>query len=651
MADVATLGLQVDSGPVDKGARSLDKLSASANKAQGATQRMNGATEAAEASLNGEAAAANKATASLSAYGRAARTANDNVRGFAKGSSIASASAAQLQDSVVTAAMGMNPLMIGMQQGTQWAGQMQMAMNSGASATDLLKGAVVGLLNPLTLLVVGLVSLFAAGIQMVDWGKTAAYVLNTIADVLPMVADEAAIAGAVMAVAFGPQILRSVFALTTALATGLVGALRAVALAALANPFTAIVAGIAAAVTALYVFRDEIKQAIGVDVIGVIKDAANFIIGGFVGAFEAIQSAWSKLPAVLGDIVYSTANAVISGIEMMVNKAIGLINGLLQTFNSLPGPIKAALGVNFSAGQLGSVSLGGLDNPYSGAAGNAAIDAYGAFQNSQGVDYVGQIGTVIGNAASAGAAKLKELAAAATSAGDAADAAGKKGAKGLKETKDSADAAAQAVEANRSIFVGFFSDLKGGIVEGKSFWEAFKTAGLNAINKIADRLIEFGASNLFDYAFGGKSGGGGLFGSLFSGLGGLFGFAKGGAFNAGNVIPFASGGVVTGATGFAMSGGRMGVMGEAGPEAIMPLKRGKDGKLGVATNDNNSGGLSLVRIELSEGLKADILQDAAKQSVQIVSAASNSIVSKASAAAPGAVAEANYKGGGDYRRG
>jgi len=33
---------------------------------------------------------------------------------------------------------------------------------------------------------------------------------------------------------------------------------------------------------------------------------------------------------------------------------------------------------------------------------------------------------------------------------------------------------------------------------------------------------------------------------------------------------------------FGMSGGRLGLMGEAGPEAIMPLKRGADGKLGVA---------------------------------------------------------------------
>jgi lambda family phage tail tape measure protein len=56
--------------------------------------------------------------------------------------------------------------------------------------------------------------------------------------------------------------------------------------------------------------------------------------------------------------------------------------------------------------------------------------------------------------------------------------------------------------------------------------------------------------------------------------GGLF--ANGGVFDGGmvtrpTVFPFASGGA-----------GRFGLMGEAGPEAIMPLKRGSDGRLGVA---------------------------------------------------------------------
>lgn len=58
-------------------------------------------------------------------------------------------------------------------------------------------------------------------------------------------------------------------------------------------------------------------------------------------------------------------------------------------------------------------------------------------------------------------------------------------------------------------------------------------------------------------------------------------FANGAAFRGGRVTPFASGGVVAAPTYFPMAGGA-GLMGEAGPEAIMPLRRGSDGKLGVA---------------------------------------------------------------------
>jgi phage-related minor tail protein len=57
--------------------------------------------------------------------------------------------------------------------------------------------------------------------------------------------------------------------------------------------------------------------------------------------------------------------------------------------------------------------------------------------------------------------------------------------------------------------------------------------------------------------------------------------ANGMAFTGGNVIPFANGGVVSSPTMFPMSRGRTGLMGEAGPEAVMPLRRAKDGKLGV----------------------------------------------------------------------
>jgi len=75
-----------------------------------------------------------------------------------------------------------------------------------------------------------------------------------------------------------------------------------------------------------------------------------------------------------------------------------------------------------------------------------------------------------------------------------------------------------------------------------------------------------------------------LGGALSSAIGGLLGgalpFANGASFSQGRVMPFAQGGVVSSPVSFPMRGGS-GLMGEAGPEAILPLARGADGKLGV----------------------------------------------------------------------
>lgn len=61
---------------------------------------------------------------------------------------------------------------------------------------------------------------------------------------------------------------------------------------------------------------------------------------------------------------------------------------------------------------------------------------------------------------------------------------------------------------------------------------------------------------------------------------GMMPFENGASFSQGRVTPFAKGGVVSGPATFPMRGGT-GLMGEAGPEAIMPLSRGADGALGV----------------------------------------------------------------------
>lgn len=69
--------------------------------------------------------------------------------------------------------------------------------------------------------------------------------------------------------------------------------------------------------------------------------------------------------------------------------------------------------------------------------------------------------------------------------------------------------------------------------------------------------------------------------SLAGMFGGLLGSANGNAFGASGLLAFANGGVVSSPTMFAYGGSNLGIMGERGPEAILPLSRGSNGKLGV----------------------------------------------------------------------
>lgn len=110
-----------------------------------------------------------------------------------------------------------------------------------------------------------------------------------------------------------------------------------------------------------------------------------------------------------------------------------------------------------------------------------------------------------------------------------------------------------------------------------------------------------------------------LIGSAFDQVFASIGFANGGVFSGGNVVPFARGGVVTSPTLFPMRNGT-GLMGEAGPEAIMPLTRGSDGKLGVKAPGGAAGGRSEVVVTLSPELEGRILKQAEGQSIAITQA-------------------------------
>lgn len=68
----------------------------------------------------------------------------------------------------------------------------------------------------------------------------------------------------------------------------------------------------------------------------------------------------------------------------------------------------------------------------------------------------------------------------------------------------------------------------------------------------------------------------------------VLGFAHGGIPGRGKITPFASGGVINSPMAFPLGQHSIGLAGEAGPEAIIPLARGRDGRLGVRS-DGGSG--------------------------------------------------------------
>ena len=127
----------------------------------------------------------------------------------------------------------------------------------------------------------------------------------------------------------------------------------------------------------------------------------------------------------------------------------------------------------------------------------------------------------------------------------------------------------QIYELGRSSFENFLMT----VVDGTSSIEdAFKAMLANIIREVYQQYVAKGAADVA----------GNFLVSLFS--------AKGNAFGSGGVKMFANGGVVDSPTLFNYSGGT-GMMGEAGPEAIMPLKRNSQGKLGVQVS---GGGQSVV---------------------------------------------------------
>ena len=116
---------------------------------------------------------------------------------------------------------------------------------------------------------------------------------------------------------------------------------------------------------------------------------------------------------------------------------------------------------------------------------------------------------------------------------------------------------------------------------------------------------------------------------LLKGVGGIFGltFANGGVFAQNGIQKFARGGIVDKPTLFPFAKGT-GLMGEAGPEAIMPLRRGRDGRLGVEAAGGGGGVNVIVNVDAT-GTRAQGDEGRAGQFARAISeAVKNEIVTQ-----------------------
>ena len=172
-----------------------------------------------------------------------------------------------------------------------------------------------------------------------------------------------------------------------------------------------------------------------------------------------------------------------------------------------------------------------------------------------------------------------------------------------KELETLADPINQIITGAQNIGVAFTESFTG-LINGSmtaqeslaGFFKNIANYFLDMASKIIAKYIEMqviGLAQKFLPSIGGFFGGGGapnfsgaslnmsgLTGAAF-GSPSLIGSANGNVFAQNGIVPFANGGIVDRPMMFPFAKG-IGLMGEAGPEAIMPLKRGADGKLGVA---------------------------------------------------------------------
>ena len=163
------------------------------------------------------------------------------------------------------------------------------------------------------------------------------------------------------------------------------------------------------------------------------------------------------------------------------------------------------------------------------------------------------------------------------------------------------------VEKGQTRAKGFIEGLKELVKEAKDLNKTLGEFGVEAVNKFADTFADFvatGKASFREFANSVLQDLARIFArvaffqaleAVFPGLGKtakVAGSAKGNVIAKNKIVPYAMGGIVNKPTLFPMANGA-GLMGEAGPEAIMPLRRGANGKLGVEASGGAMGNITV----------------------------------------------------------
>lgn len=193
---VASLGFEIRSQEAVKAKGDLDRLTAASAKAEAAAKSLAGGTNTADASLKKMTATANAEAAALTRASAAATGMVNRNAEFARGlqtTKLATANVGyQLQDIGVQLAAGQSPFMIAIQQGTQLN---QVLGNMGArGAISALGGAFAGLINPVSLATIAIIGLGGTAVQyftnLLSDAEDSEEALKTQADLIQKVADK-----------------------------------------------------------------------------------------------------------------------------------------------------------------------------------------------------------------------------------------------------------------------------------------------------------------------------------------------------------------------------------------------------------------------------------------------------------------------------